>query len=74
VFTYAEIALLLLRIVQAIMTQVSNAKQMKVGTDAEIAKISAAILVQTQSAKAIMQKVTGMTDEQVDKALKELEP
>ena len=73
-FTWAEIALLLLRIVQSIMSQVSNAAQMKAGTDAEIAKVSAAILVKTQAAKAVMVQVTGMTDAQVDQALKELEP
>ena len=56
------------------MSQVNNATQMKAGTDAEIAKVSAAILVKTQSAKAIMQQVTGMTDKQVDDTLKGLEP
>ena len=72
-FTWAEIALLLLRIVQAIMNQISADKFIKAGTDAEIAKVSAAILVRTEAAKAVMQEVTGMTDEQVDQTLKGLE-
>jgi hypothetical protein len=74
VLTWAEIALLLLRLAQMAMTMVNDATQAKSGTDAEIAKEAAAILVKTQAGKAIMQQVTGMTDAQVDASLRGLEP
>ena len=73
-FTWAEIVLLVLKIADAIMTQVGDAKQFQAGTDAEIAKVSAAILRKTQAGKAIMEKVDAMSDKEVDDGLTALEP
>lgn len=70
--TWAEIVLLVLKIADAIMTQVGDAKQFQAGTDAEIAKTSAAILRKTQAGKAIMEKVDAMSDTDVDAALRDL--
>ena len=44
------------------------------GEDEAIAKATAAILIQTVAAKKIMAEIMGMTDTQVDEALKKLEP
>ena len=72
--TWAEIALLILKIVDAIMSQVNNAAQFQAGVDAEIAKVSAAILAKTQAGKAIMEKVNALSDTDVDAGLRGLEP
>jgi hypothetical protein len=74
VFTWAEIVLLILKIADAIMNQVGNQKQFQAGADAEIAKISAAILAKTQAGKAIMEKVNALSDADVDAQLRGLEP
>lgn len=71
-FTYAEIALLVLRIVNLIMGQVNYASAFQAGTDAEIAKISAEILRKTKAGKAIMEKVDAMSESDVDAELGKL--
>jgi uncharacterized protein YjbI with pentapeptide repeats len=73
-FTIPEIVLLGLKIVNAIMTEVHDTKAYQAGTDAEIAKVSAAILRKTQAGKAIMEKVDAMDDKDVDAGLRGLEP
>jgi len=73
-FTIPEIVLLVLKIANAIMTEVHDTKSFQAGTDAEIAKISAAILRKTQAGKAIMEKVDAMSDQDVDTGLRGLEP
>ena len=72
--TWAEIALLVLKIADAIMGQINNQKQFQAGTDAEIAKVSAAILAKTMVGKAIMEKVNALSDTDVDAGLRGLEP
>lgn len=72
--TWAEIALLVLKIADAIMGQINNQKQFQAGTDAEIAKVSAAILAKTMAGKAIMEKVDSMNEADVDAELRKLEP
>jgi len=74
VITWAEIALLVLKIADAIMGQINNQKQFQAGTDAEIAKVSAAILAKTMAGKAIMEKVDSMNEADVDAELRKLEP
>jgi hypothetical protein len=74
VFTWPEIILLLLKIVNAIMGEVGNQRQFQAGADAEIAKISAAILRKTAAGKEIMEKVDALSDDDVDAALRGLEP
>ena len=74
IFTWARLALALIQTANNIMRYVDRAQAVKAGTDAEIAKASAAILMKTEAAKQIMTEVTAMTDEQVDETLKRLEP
>lgn len=71
-FTWPEIVLLFLKLANAIMSEYHDAKAFKAGTDAEIAKTSAAILRKTQAGKAIMEKIDAMSDDDVDAALRDL--
>lgn len=71
---YAQIALTMLKIASALIDWAKAKGQYDAGQDAQIAKATAELLVKTQSAKAIMQNMTGMTEEQVDATLKGLEP
>ena len=73
-FTWPEIVLLFLKLANAIMGEVNDARQFKAGTDAEIAKVSAAILGKTQAAKSIREKVNALTNDAVDAQLAGLEP
>lgn len=73
-FGWAEIVLLILKIVNAIMGEIGNQRQFQAGADAEIAKISAAILRKTSAGKAIMEKLDAMSDAEVDAGLRSLEP
>jgi len=73
-FTWPEIVLLVLKIANAIMTEVHDAKSFQAGTDAEIAKVSAAILAKTQAAKQIKDQVNALTNDAVDAQLAALEP
>jgi len=73
-FTWAEIVLLFLKLANAIMGAVNDQKQFQAGTDAEIAKTSAAILAKTQAAKTIRDQVNSMVDAEVDIQLQKLEP
>ena len=73
-FTWAEIVLLALKVVNAIMGEVGNQRQFKAGADAEIAKISASILAKTAAGKAIMEKVNALSDDDVNAQLRGLEP
>ncbi|MET4315883.1 hypothetical protein [Bradyrhizobium sp. RT4b] len=73
-FAWADIVLLVLKIANAIMGEVGNQRQFQAGADAEIAKISAAILAKTQAGKAMLEKVNAMSDADVDAELRGLEP
>ena len=73
-FTWAEIVLLFLKLANAIMGAVNDQKQFQAGTDAEIAKVSAAILAKTQAAKQIRDQVNELTKDAVDAQLAGLEP
>ena len=72
--TYAGLALALLKFVNNLMSLVDREQMIKAGTDAEIAKVSAAVLQKTQAGKAIMEKVNAMDDKAVDSGLTDLEP
>jgi hypothetical protein len=74
VFTWAKIALLVLKIADAIMTFVGNQKQFQAGTDAEIAKVSTSILSKTAAGKAVLEKINALSDSDVDAQLRGLEP
>ncbi len=71
-FTWPEIILAVLKLVNAIMGAIEQDKWMKAGADAEIAKISASILRKTAAGKAIMEKVDAMSDADVDAELRRL--
>jgi hypothetical protein len=73
-FTWPEIVLLVLKIANLIMSEAHDAKSFQAGTDAEIAKVSAAILQKTVVGKKMMEKVNAMSDDEVDAALRGLEP
>ena len=73
-FTWAGIILAALKLINAIMGEVNREKWMQAGADAEIAKISAAILQKTVAGKKMMEKVNAMSAADVDAALIELEP
>ena len=73
-FTWPEIILLLLRIVNAIIEQVNQDKWIKAGADAEIAKAAAEIMKKTAAGKAIWEKVNALSDADLDAALRNLEP
>lgn len=73
-FTWPEIILLFLKLANAIMGEVGNQRQFRAGADAEIAKISAAILRKTAAGKAMMEKVDALSADDVDAALVGLEP
>ena len=72
-FTWPEIILLLLRIVNAIIEQVNQDKWIKAGADAEIAKAAAEIMKKTAAGKAIWEKVNALSDADLDAALRNLE-
>lgn len=73
-FTWPEIILLLLKLANAIMGEVGNARQFKAGADSEIAKTALAIANKTAAGKAIMEKVNAMSADDVDRELTGLEP
>lgn len=71
-FTYASLILAVLKVINSFMNYVNSKELMQAGADAEIAKVSAAILRKTQAGKAIMEKVDAMSDTDVDNALRDL--
>ncbi len=73
-FTWASIILAALRLINEIMGAVNREKWMQAGADAEIAKISAAILQKTVAGKKMMEKIDGMSAAEVDAGLRGLEP
>lgn len=72
--SWSSLILTLLKIAEAIFDFARDRQLIQAGADAEIAKASASVLLKTRSAKQVMAEVTAMSDDQVDKALKELEP
>jgi kynureninase len=71
---WANIALALLKLVNAIMGAVNREKWIQAGMDAEIAKASAAVLAKTEYAKKLREKIDAMDDATIDAALRDLEP
>ncbi len=72
--TWFNAAMLLLQLAASLISWLREKQQLDAGRDQEIAKTTAAILVQTSAARDVMAQVTGLTDEQVDTMLKGLEP
>lgn len=73
-FTWPEIILLVLKLLNAVMGEVHDAKAFKAGTDAAIAKEAAAILAKTKAMKEVRDQVNALTMDAVDKQLADLEP
>jgi len=73
-FTWADILLIALKIINAIMSAVSQDKWMQAGRDAEIAEVSKAIMAKTQAGKGILEKGNALSDSDVDAQLRGLEP
>ncbi len=72
--TWASLALAILKVVNAFMIYFNQEKLVQSGYDKAIAEVSSAILQKTAAGKAIMDKVNGMTDAEVDAGLRGLEP
>lgn len=70
---WLSLALVLLKIANNIFAWVRSRQEIQAGEDAEIAKVSAAILMKTKSAKAIMEEVSGMSGADLDVLLHKLE-
>jgi hypothetical protein len=73
-FTWPEIILLVLKLLNAVMSEVHDQKSFQAGTDAAIAKEAASILAKTQAAKVIRDQVNALTKDAVDAQLAGLEP
>lgn len=71
-FSWIEIALAFLKIANALIAWGRERELVSSGQDQEIAKQSAAILVKSNAAKAVMQQVSTLDDKQVDDVLKQL--
>lgn len=72
--TIAQAIVLLLKFANALLQYAQEQKWIKAGEDAEIARTSMAVLQKTETAKQVFAEVAQMTDDQVDAALKKLEP
>lgn len=72
--SWVSVLLALLQIADRLL-DIARAKQLiDAGKDAEIAKASASILAKTAAAKAVLKDVMALREDEVDKALRELEP
>ena len=72
--TWVSLILALLQVASGLLSWMKSRQAIQQGEDEAIAKATAAILVQTVASKKIMADIMGMTDIQVDEALKKLEP
>ena len=71
---YIQIALLALKLIEGLVNWARENQLISAGEDKAIAQASAAILTQTQSAKAVMEEVSGMSGSALDVLLHQLEP
>lgn len=72
--TWVSLALALLKFVNSIMTWARQRELISQGYDQAIAEVTQQILVKTEAGKAIMERVDGMSPEDVDAGLRGLEP
>lgn len=72
--TWAEIILLVLKIIDWSMGRFEQSKWEQTGYDKAIAEASAGILKKTAAGRAMMEKVNAMSDAEVDAGLRGLEP
>lgn len=72
--SYLQLALLVLKLANFIMGKIQSDQQFQAGVDAEVAREAQAILRKTKAGKALMEKVDGMSEADVDANLRDLEP
>lgn len=72
--TWAALALALLKVINNIMNLVEREQLVRAGYDKAIAAASQEILRKTATGRAILEKVNALTDDEVDAALRDLEP
>lgn len=72
--TWLSLALTLLKVVNQIMMMVRERELIDKGYDKAIAEVTQSILEKTAAGKAILEKVNGMSDADVDAGLRDLEP
>ena len=71
-FSWVELALALIKIANALIGWARARELISQGQDQEIARQSAAILVESKFAKDTMTALSGMTEAQTDDVLKQL--
>lgn len=72
--TWAALALALLKVINNIMNLVEREQLERAGYDKAIAATAAEVLRKTATGRAILEKVNALTDDEVDAALRDLEP
>lgn len=72
--TWVSLALALLKFVNALMTWARESELISKGYDQAIAEQAQAVLAKTEAGRAIMEKVNALSDDDVDAALRGLEP
>lgn len=72
-FSWIEFALALLKVANTLITWGRERELISAGQDQAIAQASAAILVKSQFAKATMQQMSTLNEQQTDDVLKQLE-
>jgi len=72
--TWAALALALLKVINSIMSLVEREQMEKAGYDAAIAAVSKEILRKTAAGRAMLEKVNALSDVEVDRGLRDLEP
>ena len=71
-FSWIEIALTFLKLANTLITWGRERELVSSGQDKQIAEQSAAILLKSNAAKAVMQQMSTLDDKQVDDVLKQL--
>jgi hypothetical protein len=72
--SWISLAITLLKIVSSIMTYARERELISRGQDEVIAEVTRSIFEKTTAGKAIMERVNGMSPEEVDAGLRGLEP
>lgn len=72
--TWVSAILTILKLADTLVAWLRDKQQLDAGADRQIAQASASILSKTKAAKEVLQSVMGMTEDEVDKTLKGLEP
>ena len=73
-FTWLGFALQLLKLVNSIMLWAKERELISEGYDKAIAEVAEQILIKTEAGKKMMERVNGMSAEEVDDGLRGLEP